>query len=487
MFLSKVIKPESNNEDFNRRKFILNILLTGSLFFTAVIFVVLLHARLISYGPTFRGSSPLIAFATFVFFLVLYFLSRKGFFVAVSYILIVFFFLTSTYAVYSWGIDIPQGLLTYVLVIVMAGVLISTRFAFVATLIISFTLLLLAYLQNNFITHPDLYWKKEMLKMEDAIVIVVTFAVIAAVSWLSNREIEKSLRRARKSEADLKKERNLLEIKVEERTKELKKAQAEKMSQLYRFANFGRLAGGIIHDLTTPLSVVSINLERLRGENTFAGGNLTLKDEENKKQNRKEELVDAKSFLERAVDAAKRMSNFIQIAREQIQKQDVNTSFSLGGEIHQAIQMLDRRSKEKDVEISFDETEPVEIYGNPMKLHQLITNLLSNAIDAYNGRESKESEKQKNKILVVCRKKNNIAVLIVRDWGGGILDSHIDKIFEPFFTTKHPKKGIGIGLSISKDIVEKDFKGEIRVESKEGQGSIFTVEFPLINPVTRKQ
>ena len=90
--------------------------------------------------------------------------------------------------------------------------------------------------------------------------------ILATVAWLSNTEIEKALHRALGSERDLAKERDSLEIKVAERTQELQQAQTEQLIQQYRFIAFGRIAAGLFHDLASPLTSVSLNLENIREE-----------------------------------------------------------------------------------------------------------------------------------------------------------------------------------------------------------------------------
>jgi signal transduction histidine kinase len=80
----------------------------------------------------------------------------------------------------------------------------------------------------------------------------------------------------------------------------------------------------------------------------------------------------------------------------------------------------------------------------------------------------------------VSTKRNNGKVEItVSDNGNGIPQKVLDKIFQPFFTTKPTGQGTGLGLSLSYDIVTKGHDGEIKVETKEGEGSAFTISLPM--------
>ncbi len=78
-------------------------------------------------------------------------------------------------------------------------------------------------------------------------------------------------------------------------------------------------------------------------------------------------------------------------------------------------------------------------------------------------------------------------MITIRDRGIGILADDINKIFQPFFTTKSSQKGTGIGLSISRDIVEKNFSGKITVLSSKKTGTLFTVILPLTNTAKQKE
>jgi len=254
----------------------------------------------------------------------------------------------------------------------------------------------------------------------DSLVLAITLCVIAVVSWLSNREIEKSLFRARNSERALKEERDLLEVKVEERTKELKKAQLEKISQLYHFAEFGRLASGLFHDLVNPLTVVSLNLEELN---------------ERAKEKRSQALMDIASILQHAIDGTRRMQVFVESVRKQIQQQETRTMFFIEKEINQVMQLLSFKAKEQGVRLVFSPSCSITTYGDPVKFYKVISNLISNAIDAYEGIENTHEPTQKREIVITLSEKDHIIAIHVQDWGKGVPEEVAHKIFEPFFTT----------------------------------------------------
>lgn len=455
-FFYGFIEPKSTNEDLGRREFILNILLSGSLLlsFSTLIGVAVDFLR---FGDKYSGSPPVLQLIIFLFFLILYILSRRGFFIISSYILISIFFLSATYSIYNWGIDLPQGLLVYALTIVIAGILINTRFSIAITTASSIVILFFGYLQNKSITHPDLYWKKEMLRVQDAIIIVITFAIILIVSWLSNREIEKSLSRARRSEADLQKERDSLEIKVVERTREIRELEAEKMLQVHRFAEFGKMAGGLFHDLVNPLTAALLSVDEFKRK---YGAEL------------KEKSLD----LEKILRNVNRMKIFTEAARKQMQNQDLKGEFSPTEEISMAIDTLSYKARVSKVNLIFEPQKNIpKIYGNQIKFYRMICDLISNAIDSY---KTSLKSKDNRRVKIEIAQENGNIIVSVKDYGCGIKKDDKDKIFQPLFTTKDASEGMGLGLFVSKNIVEKDFGGKIELESEEGKGATFTITIP---------
>lgn len=428
-FFKNLTRPTSQNEDKARREFILNVLLLSIISLALISFIINLIKGLMGINI---AVSAAITFVPLIFFTGLYVLSRKGYAKLASFILLAILCFLVSFLQYKWGVDLPMEILSQALVIVMAGILISTRAAFIATGTIIAIIATIAYFQKISAIEADRYWITQTWGVADVVIASVLFAIIATVSWLSNREIEKSLRRARRSEADLKKERDSLEITVEERTKELKETQAEKMSQLYRFAEFGRLSSGLFHDLINPLNALSLNME--------------------------------KGYVDKAIRAAKKLEDLVASVRKQLTRQENKTLFSLNEEIEYVIDVLSHKAKKAHVEMIFKAQSDIKIFGDPIKFNQIALNLTANAIDS-GGKV----------ITIRLAEEQSKIILQVEDQGMGIPEENLSKIFEPFFTTKDEGQGIGLGLSMTKRLVEKDFGGALNVSSKTGKGSTFSV------------
>ena len=113
----------------------------------------------------------------------------------------------------------------------------------------------------------------------------------------------------------------------------------------------------------------------------------------------------------------------------------------------------------------------------PQDIGRVLLNLYNNAFYAVNEKKKQVAESYEPIVSVATKKSNDKVEIIVKDNGAGIPQKIIDKIFQPFFTTKPTGEGTGLGLSLSYDII-KAHGGEIKVKTKEGEGSEFIIQLP---------
>ncbi|HEY0908526.1 MAG TPA: ATP-binding protein [Candidatus Paceibacterota bacterium] len=454
---AKLVRPKAETEDGRRREHILNIILVGFLALLSFFEVILLHG-IYSAGSSFRGQSFLTFNAIVGLFVGLLVLSRKGYVRAAAYTLIALFILAASLGAYQWGINLPSSILMYVFAIVSAGILVSNRFAIITAALASVIVTALPILHSSELIQIDREWVKTPPQIADAIKDVVFFFAFVLIAWLSNRDTERSLIRARKSEAELKEERDSLEIKVQKRTAEIQRLQAEKISHMYRFVEFGRLSAGLFHDLINPLHSLALNMQSIDTSKKISSENLgEIKDE-----------------IDRSIDASRRMERYIVVLRKHLQTADHKEVFVINDNIEDALTIFNHKALKAGVELRFFASDKIAVENNPLKLQQVIGNLISNAIDSY-----ATCDKRDKTVEIRLAHAKNQAVISVKDNGCGIPKQLLDKIFDPFFTTKAANKGMGIGLSTTKDIVEKYFNGTISIQGAEGKGSTFTVSFPL--------
>ena len=256
-----LLAPRSQNEESGRRELIINVIL----FFSIVGFLIINLIRVIDiFIYRQNGGLPLIVtLAILFFFIFLFWLNQKGFLKTTSLLLIVTFSLPMLYSLLTWGTDLPAGLILAILVIILAGILFGGQGIIITTSFISMFLITVSWQQSQGYLPVENYWRDDPAQAADAISHSILLIIIASIAWLFCREINKSLKRAKMSEALLKEERDNLEITVEKRTREILALEEEKIRQLYRFAEFGRLSSGVFHDLINPLSAVSLNLEQI--------------------------------------------------------------------------------------------------------------------------------------------------------------------------------------------------------------------------------
>ena len=454
-FLVKFIEPKSQDEDARRREFILNIISASSILLSIGFFLLSVY-NYTTRGESYRGVSPILVFFIFLLFTSSLYFSKKGLFRISGYGIVIIYLIPCIYTAYHWGADQPQALISFALIIIMANILSGSRYSFIITFLISSVLLAIGYAQKNSLITIHNYWKNEGIVIDDLIGFIIILLLISIISWLFNREVEKSLRKARGSETELKKERDSLETKVIERTEELRKSQYEKMRQLYRFAEFGRLSSGLLHDLTNYLTALSLNLEKV-------------------KINRKKELSDVEKYLTQACKVSNKMEDFVEAIQRQLQKQETKKMFLINKEITNVLQIFNYRMKKEQVELFFQPKNRIYTFSNPLKLNQVMTNTISNSFDSFHNFPSQTIRKIKIDLDI---EDSNI-VIKVEDNGCGISEENIKKIFDPFFTTKDPNHGTGIGLSTTKEIIENYFGGKIEIESKINYGTKTTITIPV--------
>ncbi len=489
-FYVALLKPISESEDNNRGERILTLILLFIFTLTAILGTGLIIQK-ISLGNNYHGVPILLFTIILTFYAILILISRKGYYRTAGYIFILVFFTITFYGSIQWGASMPMGLLAYGLVVTMASIIISSQFGFIVAIFSCFAILGVGLNESSAGALPT--WKLEAIEKKDVFGYIVMIFLTALLSRISNKEMEKSLVRARISEQALKEERDNLEIIVEVRTKALRESERERLRELYRFAEFGKLSGGIFHDLLSPLTAVSLSVanldrqNRLRKENKLNIENKLnsgMEQDDGSRFNNENEITtdgsEVTESIKTAVAATKRMEQFMLTIRKQIKSDNQKYLFSFNEEIEDAIELVRFRAQKANVSVHFEATENIQIFGNPLKCNQVITNLINNAIDAYgtNGNGAIFIELKKLTEKITCSFSDNAL---------GIPPEIMAKIFTPFFTTK--ESGIGLGLSTSKDIIEENFGGIILYESILGKGTTFTISLPLQihEPKTEKQ
>jgi signal transduction histidine kinase len=210
-----------------------------------------------------------------------------------------------------------------------------------------------------------------------------------------------------------------------------------------------------------PLTAVSLNVEKAKSEEPETAG----------------ELSNARHYLDQAFVAAQRLEKFILAVRKQIARQGEKKEFSPEDEARLVVDILSYKARLSNVSIVFPENNTGTVTGDPIQWNQVMLNLISNAIESYDEMSKDPGERT---VTIIFTENDEAILCTVVDQGAGITDKDLPKIFDPFFTTKagQAATGMGLGLSIVKRIIEKDFHGSIEVMSARHAGTTFSIKLP---------
>ncbi|MDO9555945.1 MAG: PAS domain S-box protein [Atribacterota bacterium] len=246
-----------------------------------------------------------------------------------------------------------------------------------------------------------------------------------------------------------------LELKVKERTKELKEAQGQ-LIQSEKFSIIGELAAGVAHEVRNPLATISLIAQHLEKKVT---DNYQI-----------EKLKAIQRNIDRIDKIVYGLLNFSHPPRSNFAYHNVN-------EILDRLSFLENLPSENIKVIKKYETKLPQAWFNPDRLEQVFLNLIFNAMRAM---------KNGGKLYITTSFDSTRKGIIIKfeDMGAGISEENLKNIFNPFFTTY--KEGTGLGLSICQNIIN-EHKGNISVESKLGKGTTFTIFLPLEKRKEKKQ
>ncbi|HEX2569282.1 MAG TPA: ATP-binding protein [Polyangia bacterium] len=223
-------------------------------------------------------------------------------------------------------------------------------------------------------------------------------------------------------------------------------------------AALGELAAAIAHELNQPLAAILLNAQTAMKLLDRAVPDLA---------EARESLRDVVADDQRARDVLERIRWLLRQDEARRATQD------LSGLVGEVVHLVHSEVERRGVTLAFTPAEAsIQVHGDGVQLQQVVLNLLSNAIDAVSGRPAGE---RRVWIRVVGR--GDDAELVVEDNGHGIPEGTLDTIFDPFYTTR--EEGMGIGLSISRSIVETH-DGRLIAEHRPGGGAIFRCVLPRL-------
>ncbi len=249
-----------------------------------------------------------------------------------------------------------------------------------------------------------------------------------------------------------------LGVEIEERRlaeKQLREAQ-EELVQAAKLAGIGQMSTTLAHEYNQPLAAIRFYADNaiafLSKENTEAA---------------QDNLQRINMLVDKMANLTRTLRNFAHKASTDVEKISINSVMD------EVIILLSPQAKKNGVKLNFNgESEPVFIMAEQGRLSQVITNLVTNAMDAVMKSENR-------RVDIDWHTKQSKAIIVVKDTGPGIDIETQDKMFNAFFTTKSMGSGLGLGLFIVMNIV-KDLKGTLNLKNEEGYGAVFELTFPLV-------
>jgi signal transduction histidine kinase len=267
---------------------------------------------------------------------------------------------------------------------------------------------------------------------------------------------------------------------LEQTLEELKTTQSQ-LIQAEKMASLGELTAGIAHEIQNPLNFVNnfseVSVELLE-EMKVEMGKGDAEEVEAIFADLKQNLEKINHHGKRADSIVKGMLQHSRASTGQKEPTDIN---ALADEYlrlaYHGLRAKDKSFNSKFV-TNFDE-KLGKISVIPQDIGRVILNLLTNAFYVVSEKKRQLGDSYAPTVTITTKRAEDKVEIMVEDNGNGIPEKILDKIFQPFFTTKPTGQGTGLGLSMCYEIVTQGHGGELKVESREGEGSLFTVSLPV--------
>ncbi|MFW2567219.1 ATP-binding protein [Aliarcobacter butzleri] len=238
------------------------------------------------------------------------------------------------------------------------------------------------------------------------------------------------------------------------------KEQEQLLIQQTRLAAMGEMIGNIAHQWRQPLNALGLILQNLKF--SYEIGELD------------EKMID--ESVKKATMLTENMSKTIDDFRNFFRPNKAKENFKINEGITKAVELIESTFEHNNIKLEKDfVSSEIEFFGFANEFSQVILNLLTNAKDAV------LENKIENPLIIIQTKIDDEYIYIsIKDNGLGIKDEIINKIFEPYFTTKDEGKGTGIGLYMSKIIIENNMNGKIEVKNEQNGANVI-IKLPIKN------
>ncbi len=254
---------------------------------------------------------------------------------------------------------------------------------------------------------------------------------------------------------------------LEERVREEIAKNEEKQKMLLwqsRFASLGQMMANIAHQWRQPLTELSLSLYHLKS--ALESG----KDPE-----------EVRKLYGQSRRIIRSMSQTIEDFMDFFRPNRETSTFPVFDSLEDALALIRKALDKAEIEVRIEGEKDLNISGIPNELTQVFLNLFQNALEAFDRQENSPKW-----LRIHLSRDENFAVIVVEDNAGGIPPASIERIFEPYFSTKHSSQGTGLGLFMSRMIIQKSFQGSIEALNSL-KGALFIIKIPLAEPSLTKE
>ena len=382
-----------------------------------------------------------------------YMLARNDYYRAAAYLLVLFYFSLASGIVWYWGINTPIGPLFFGLVIVQAGILLTSRYALFVAALSGLALFIVQTVTTLDWHQPSTSWTSYQSDYGDVVAYSVVFCMLALLCWLYNREMERALNHARQAETALRRQKANLKLQVKAAVKDLHKVQLEEVHRMYHFSKLGQLGVTLLHDLANNLTALTLEVDGLEDKHAV-------------ERTRMQQII-------------RGLEDLVETTRQRLNGKTMVQVFDISQKIGDIVDFLHYKAVQNHTTIQWQPPEGSwKCKGDPENFNQIIGIITNNAIDAYRGDASQDHRT----VVIEMRPARSRVAIYIRDWGKGITNSKRKKLFKPHQSSK--KSGLGLGLYIAQQIAEMQFKGTITL-SPRTDCTEFVVDLPCMAPVRK--
>lgn len=368
----------------------------------------------------------------------------------VSWMLIILYTSLAFAALLYWGLHAAIGLFASSFVIMLAGVLLGSRAALPTSLTVVSMLFITQFIHATQIISPNLERIPDHPTLFDVVSYVTILGVFSLITWMSDRQREKTLQRALSAEEKVRAQKNIITQKLEKQSARLRQTQLKEMQQLYKFATLGQSTAATLHELSNHLSILNLDIDDI------------------KQQHKNSQAI------ENAQEGIEHINLMVRQIRRKMNSYDDIKPFRIDSVIHNILKDQSDKFKVKQIQLRYTSSSlgGTKINGDPLALTQIITVLISNALDAC-------CELPSGKVIIQLENSENTLHISIIDNGIGISESIKSKLFSPTLSSK--PAGLGVGLYIARHLAESQFQGSLirHPTPKTKSGAHFILKVPI--------